>query len=107
MLDEQLRRALDRRRQNGILRDLKPFTTTQDAALAGPVPIAAPKGSSVCTARPPPLIDFSSNDYLGMARGTDMRQRFLKKMHDSARYPLGSTGSRLLDGNSIEHEEVG
>ena len=41
--------------------------------------------------------DFSSNDYLGHARSLELH----KKIVDNIRkYPVGSTGSRLLTGNS-------
>jgi 8-amino-7-oxononanoate synthase len=50
------------------------------------------------------LIDFSSNDYLGFAKSDN-----LKKEKDALalRYPMqqqGSTGSRLITGNSAIHE---
>ncbi|KAK4498683.1 hypothetical protein PRZ48_009193 [Zasmidium cellare] len=45
-------------------------------------------------------VDFSSNDFLSLASNGILREEFLKEI---ARYPdfrLGSTGSRLLDGNN-------
>ena len=43
-----------------------------------------------------PLIDFSSNDYLGLSRHPDV----ISAACDAARrYGVGSTGSRLLSGN--------
>ena len=45
-------------------------------------------------------VDFSSNDFLSHASNGILREEFLKEI---ARYPdfrLGSTGSRLLDGNN-------
>ncbi len=49
-----------------------------------------------------PLIDFSSNDYLGLARSSDLMDSIILEQH---RLPndlkgFGSTGSRLLSGNS-------
>ena len=41
------------------------------------------------------LIDFSSNDYLGISRN----RLFIQKLH-SDNAPIGATGSRLLSGNS-------
>lgn len=49
------------------------------------------------------LIDFSSNDYLGLARNED----FQKEVREQVSFnPLGSTGSRLLTGNSIIAEQT-
>jgi 8-amino-7-oxononanoate synthase len=46
---------------------------------------------------PANLIDFSSNDYLGFAKDSETKDSLVKM-------PLGSTGSRLITGNSIESE---
>lgn len=47
----------------------------------------------------PQLIDFSSNDYLGLARSSQLKQEILEA-YQSAPSLNGSTGSRLLTGNS-------
>ncbi|KAI8138926.1 pyridoxal phosphate-dependent transferase [Fennellomyces sp. T-0311] len=57
---------------------------------------------------PASSIDFSSNDFLGLAQNRVLRQRYLNELH-SLDTVLGSTGSRLLDGNSqyaldLEHQ---
>ncbi|KAI8077709.1 pyridoxal phosphate-dependent transferase [Halteromyces radiatus] len=44
-------------------------------------------------------IDFSSNDFLGLSYSKTMRQEYLNELQ-SMPFILGSTGSRLLDGNS-------
>ncbi|CAO3593039.1 unnamed protein product [Absidia cylindrospora] len=44
-------------------------------------------------------IDFSSNNFLGLSYSQTMRQDFLNELQ-SMPYILGSTGSRLLNGNS-------
>ena len=51
-------------------------------------------------------IDFCSNDYLGMARSDLLRARIerLRAQHPFA--PLGSTGSRLISGNSEAAEKL-
>jgi len=51
------------------------------------------------------LIDFSSNDYLGIAMSTKLRELTEKK---ASEYNLsgGSTGSRLLSGNSFLVEKL-
>ncbi|KAJ3095407.1 hypothetical protein HDU97_006989 [Phlyctochytrium planicorne] len=62
------------------------------------------------------LIDFSSNDYLGLARHPEVQKRFLQALENIHRSDalqakseyrhaaptMGSTGSRLLSGNSSE-----
>ncbi|KAF9902059.1 hypothetical protein EC991_005371 [Linnemannia zychae] len=52
--------------------------------------------------------DFSSNDFLGLARNPRLNSRFLKELHSFPAHapPLGSTGSRLLDGNSRYAEDL-
>lgn len=52
--------------------------------------------------------DFSSNDFLGLARNPQLGARFLKELQSFPTHtpPLGSTGSRLLDGNSRYAEEL-
>lgn len=46
------------------------------------------------------LIDFSSNDYLGLARSADLAKAFLQEWENHLNPFTGSTGSRLLTGNS-------
>lgn len=45
------------------------------------------------------LIDFASNDYLGLARSQELAEATLKEWSRNGRL-LGSTGSRLLTGNA-------
>jgi 8-amino-7-oxononanoate synthase len=52
----------------------------------------------------PTLIDFTSNDYLGLARSTSLAERIHTRIEASQ--PNGATGSRLLSGNSPQHEAV-
>ncbi|KAI8076632.1 pyridoxal phosphate-dependent transferase [Gilbertella persicaria] len=72
-LDAQLEATLQKRRQISKIRRL--VVNSKDA------------------------IDFSSNDFLGLAQNTTMRQSYLNELN-SLPTILGSTGSRLLDGNS-------
>ncbi len=52
------------------------------------------------------LIDFSSNDYLGLARSGELFEA-IKRETERIRSPYnGSTGSRLLSGNSARAEEL-
>ncbi|KAI5840294.1 pyridoxal phosphate-dependent transferase [Morchella snyderi] len=49
---------------------------------------------------PPNSTDFSSNDFLSLASSPLLRQTFLAELSAHPAHPLGSGGSRLLDGNS-------
>ncbi|MCC5832786.1 MAG: pyridoxal phosphate-dependent aminotransferase family protein [Chlamydiales bacterium] len=51
-----------------------------------------------------PKIDFASNDYLGFARSSRLRALFHARIKGLKR--LGSTGSRLLTGNSTYCERL-
>lgn len=65
--------ALEKRKENGTLRILK----------------SQQKG-----------IDFYSNDYLGLAGNTDFQNILLKNVLENPKLLKGSTGSRLISGNS-------
>ncbi|WP_347217283.1 pyridoxal phosphate-dependent aminotransferase family protein [Chryseobacterium sp.] len=65
--------ALDKRKKDGTLRTLKPKTEG---------------------------IDFYSNDYLGLTRNKDLQKRVLEKVNENPQLLSGSTGSRLISGNS-------
>ncbi|PNS21341.1 5-aminolevulinic acid synthase [Sphaceloma murrayae] len=47
----------------------------------------------------PDAVDFSSNDFLSLSHSPLLKARFLTELQ-SASLPLGSGGSRLLDGNT-------
>jgi 8-amino-7-oxononanoate synthase len=47
----------------------------------------------------PNLVDFASNDYLGLARSRSQRERVVRRWREVG--GLGSTGSRLLTGNHL------
>ncbi len=49
-------------------------------------------------------IDFSSNDYLGLARSKNLKNIIIEQ-YTRSNYPNGSTGSRLLTGNNDLTEE--
>ena len=72
--ESRLNRLLDQRRSDNSLRQLR--TTPEN------------------------LVDFSSNDYLGLSRSTPLRSRILKAYQEAGSTRLGSTGSRLLTGTS-------
>lgn len=54
----------------------------------------------------PGMIDFVSNDYLGMARSEGLHQKILSYSYENVVNKNGSTGSRLLAGNSVEAEDL-
>ncbi len=54
----------------------------------------------------PGKIDFTSNDYLGLAQNTELWASFQRAISDHRQPALGSTGSRLLAGNSELAEEL-
>lgn len=78
-LDARLSSILDSRAERQILRSLTPTQPTQQ-----------------------PLVDFSSNDYLSLARSPILRQKFLSALQ-ALPSPYGPPSSRLLDGNSSHH----
>jgi 8-amino-7-oxononanoate synthase len=78
-LEERLAALLERRRQESKLRILK--------------------------ASPPGSVDFSSNDFLSLATNAQFRKDYLSTLN-STDIAVGSTGSRLLDGNSAEAEKL-
>jgi len=50
------------------------------------------------------LIDFASNDYLGLSKCSRIRESLIRELESGC--PLGSTGSRLLGGQTKFHERV-
>ncbi|KAG0288567.1 hypothetical protein BGZ96_007705 [Linnemannia gamsii] len=81
-IEQQLHQQLESRKERSLLRRL----------------VVIPETSA----------DFSSNDFLGLARNPRLGARFLKELNSFPTHtpPLGSTGSRLLDGNSRYAEEL-
>ncbi|MFD1143923.1 aminotransferase class I/II-fold pyridoxal phosphate-dependent enzyme [Larkinella insperata] len=77
--DNTLQKLLEKRRSAGLLRSLK---------------------------KPTDLIDFCSNDYLGLARSPALRQQIQQAVFQYPALLNGSTGSRLLAGNSALAEEL-
>ncbi len=55
---------------------------------------------------PSDLIDFTSNDYLGLARSEELHKLIALQKITDVRRVNGSTGSRLLSGNSTEAEAL-
>lgn len=52
------------------------------------------------------LIDFSSNDYLGFAKAPELRKRKEKILKQYQSKQEGSTGARLISGNSLLAENT-
>jgi 8-amino-7-oxononanoate synthase len=80
-LDASLKPSLDSRRIRNILREVP---------------------DSIVLIRRPPQADFSSNDYLSLSTSPELKQSFINKIKSFPRV-LGSGGSRLLDGGTLEH----
>ena len=66
--------------------------------------IAIEKDDRLRSLKPRAGIDFSSNDYLGLAGNPRMRRAVSAAVE--AGTPIGSGGSRLLRGNCAEHESL-
>lgn len=59
------------------------------------------------TLTPVSSVDFSSNDFLSLSLSPALRTAYISEFTNaSATLPLGSTGSRLLDGNSTYIESL-
>src|SRR5688572_14223019 len=52
------------------------------------------------------LVDFCSNDYLGFARSEELAGRIQSRLADISNNYNGSTGSRLISGNSEFTEDL-
>jgi len=81
-IEERLAAILEKRKQEGSLRQLKLSSG---------------------------LVDFYSNDYLGFSRSMELEDLFrnnLQNLADCNGRRIGSTGSRLLSGNSEIAEEL-
>jgi 8-amino-7-oxononanoate synthase len=78
-LEQKLSQILETRRQESRLRSLK--------------------------ASPPGSVDFSSNDFLSLATSPSLKSAYMRELQ-SHTFKLGSTGSRLLDGNSNYAEKL-
>ena len=49
------------------------------------------------------IIDFSSNDYLGIAKDKSLLNEFLKTIQTSS---FSSSASRLLSGHQVDYQEL-
>jgi 8-amino-7-oxononanoate synthase len=76
---EHLKKKLDERKEIGIYRSLKQENS---------------------------LVDFCSNDYLGFAQSPVLKERIKAELDNNPRSLNGSTGSRLLSGNSQYAEDL-
>lgn len=97
-MESRLQECLDRRDREGSLRSLMPLPSSSSNNSNTP---SSSKSALL------PLIDFSSNDYLGFARCPEQHRRvecaYNKFMVSNASQLgplLGATGSRLLSGDS-------
>lgn len=51
-------------------------------------------------------VDFSSNDFLSLSTSPALRAAYLQELEEVKHLPLGSGGSRLLDGNSTYMQDL-
>lgn len=96
-MEARLREQLDRRRREGSLRSLMPLPRRPSGAIdQSQQPRSTP---------PSAVVDFASNDYLGLARCRDQHalvQAAYDRVCAQRDAPmLGATGSRLLSGDSL------
>ncbi|GAB3933337.1 aminotransferase class I/II-fold pyridoxal phosphate-dependent enzyme [Larkinella terrae] len=77
--EKSIQELLEKRRAAGLLRSLK---------------------------KPENVLDFCSNDYLGLARSAVLRHAIEEAIRSHSSLLNGSTGSRLLAGNSALAEEL-
>jgi len=92
-LEEAIQNKLATRAERGSLRVYPEYSTEAESS------------SIVRAASTAQVIDFSSNDYLGLARDPEQKQmveaRYQTLLHSQHHDPvLGATGSRLLSGDS-------
>lgn len=80
LFNRLLQKAIAEREENGLLRALSVNDTS--------------------------LIDFASNDYLGLARSKELAAFIEKKIKQISIRRNGATGSRLLSGNSLLAEAL-
>ncbi len=52
------------------------------------------------------LVDFCSNDYLGFGRSSTLKEKTIQEISENNLFLNGSTGSRLLSGNSVYAEDL-
>ncbi len=52
------------------------------------------------------LIDFASNDYLGLARSQSLKELIFQKLGEIENGKNGATGSRLISGNTVYAETL-
>src|SRR5690349_1018253 len=86
--EEQLQRQLDEIRSAGLYRELRRIDSGQDREV---------------TIAGKPILNFSSNDYLGLARHPDLISAAAKAAAD---FGAGSGASRLICGSLAIHHDL-
>lgn len=79
-----------------IFRTLQHFLTQREAR-SGRRRLSVPAKDSV---------DFSSNDFLSLSTSPHLRSAYFQELGRASHLPLGSGGSRLLDGNSVYMQDL-
>ena len=83
-----IEKFLEQRRTSGLLRELRPANLRKDGAIFR-------NGEQ--------LVDFSSNDYLGLASHPKLKEASKKAIEE---FGTGSSASRLLSGDLTIHHEL-
>ncbi len=114
-LEDRIKAALEKRAERGTLRRLTTFSngagSSQPGTEQSPSEEARSSQSGSSDKGKGRWIDASSNDYLSLASSKSHKAAYLRRLQDwAAAHPddplMGSSGSRLLDGNSKLAEQV-
>jgi 8-amino-7-oxononanoate synthase len=86
-MQDRMSRVLDERERKGTMRRLIASDMHHD--------------NTIESSHQQASIDFSSNDYLGIAQDAEQLSLFAASLHNNSNLSLGATGSRLLSGDSL------
>ncbi len=76
------------------------------AGLQRTLRVVEPLEGAYCHYNNKQLLNLASNDYLGLANNTQLRQAFYSQMAEEGALHLGASSSRLLTGNTSLYDEV-
>ena len=93
--DEKIQIALKARREKGLHRNTQVFSQLTDNQIS--------VSTSNSAAEPVPYINFSSNDYLGLAREPELISAWQQGL---TQYGCGSSASPAVTGLSVAHQNL-